>query len=122
MYSTLPILILSTNQTIADTPATTMKTTDPAADRTLSELFDDLCHSCFDPERIAANMKDMDIVDDPVCLECGRDDLPDYEKRMAVINAVRSNGDPGAFPIFVTILERDPENSVIVQKVKGMVY
>ena len=122
MYSTLPILILSTNQTIADTPATAMKTTDPAADSTLSELFDDICCSSFHPQKIAAGLKHKDIIGDPECFECGRDDLPDYERRMALVNFVRSNGESGAFPTFVAILEWGPENSDIVKKLKGMVY
>ena len=98
-----------------------MNTTDEAADSTLSELFDDICRSSFHPQMIAASLKDKDVVNDLVCLECGREGLPKYKRRMALIDAVRSNGEPGAFPTFVAILEWDPENSDMVKKIKGMV-
>ena len=99
-----------------------MQIVDKAADSTLSELFEDLCHSGFHPEETAYSPKVKDIVGDRVCYECRRGDLPGYEKRMAIINALRSSGEPGAFPTFVFILESDLANSSIVQKVKGMVY
>ena len=97
-----------------------MKTTDVAADSTLSELFDDICRSTFHPKKIAADLKNRGIVGDPVCLECGREELPAYERRMAVINALRSNGEQGVFQTFAAILESDPENSDIVKKIKGI--
>ena len=97
-----------------------MKTTDKAADSTLSELFDDICHSSFHPQKIAADLNDKDIIGDPVCLECERDDLPAYERRMAIVNALRSNGKQGVFQTFVAVIESDPENSDIVKKVKGI--
>ena len=99
-----------------------MNCTDPAADSTLSELFDDICCSSFHPQKIADGLKDKDIIGDFVCLECGRESLPHYERRMALVNSVRSSGESGAFPTFVGILEWYPENSDIVKKVKGMVY
>ena len=104
---------------VADTPATAMHTTDEAADSTLSELFNDLCYSSFQPLRTAVALIGKGIIGEDLRHKCRRSDLPDNEKRRAIIDAVKSNGETGVFQTFVTVLEWDPGNIIIIHKVKG---
>ena len=96
-----------------------MYATDAAADSTLQELLDDLCHSSFQPLRTVVALIVKGIVGEDLRRKCRRIDLPDDEKRRAIVNAVRSNGEPGVFQTFVTILNWDPVNITLVHQVKG---
>ena len=97
-----------------------MKTTDEAADSTLSELFDDLCHSSFQPLRTTVALIGKRVVGEDLRRKCRRSDLPDDEKRRAIIDTVRSNGEARVFQTFVTVLEWDPGNTTNVNEVKGL--
>ena len=103
---------------VAGTP-TAMQVTDEAADSTLQEFHNELCRSSFKPLRTAVALCGKGIVGEDLRQKCRFGELSDHEKRMAVIKAVRSNGEHGDFRTFVAILEWDPVNISIVLKIKG---
>ena len=108
------------NNCFAGSPATAMQATDEAADSTLQELLVDLCDSKFQPLRSAIALKDKGIIGDDLFQKCELRDLTEYQKREAIIVALRDNGEQGIFQSFIAILETDPANNDIVQKLKGI--
>ena len=100
-----------------------MKNSDEAANRTLCELFGDICsQSSFDPEWTAKQLKNKHIFSDGVyhrCVEYAYTCKSHKNTRVKIVNSMKLNGEPGVFQTFVSILESVPRNSSIVQKIKG---
>lgn len=97
-----------------------MQETDTAAYRTMTELLPDLCQSRFEPLKIAISLKAQAIVGQAVIDTCQHDGMPDYNKRLQVIEAVQANGADGVFQKFVAVLEKECANSNIVSLLKGI--
>ena len=96
-----------------------MQGTDSVAHRTLIDHFADLCDSTFQPLKTAVELKAKNIIGDQLLFTCKRADIGDYQKRMEIIQVLKSNGAKNVFQNFVAILEKDGTNSAIVQKLKG---
>ena len=97
-----------------------MKNSDEAANTTLCELFGDICiHSSFDPMRTASQLKNEGSLSNVAYHRFSTHNFSDVCKRMNTLNSLRRNGECNVLQIFIAILESDPVNSIIVQKIKG---
>ena len=99
------------------TDAVSLSVVDNAAYVTLNKLQTDICDSYFQPAEIALLIKDNE---GRLYQKCTRLDLTDHDKKMAVIDAMRTHGKEEVFQSFIGILESEPSNADVVKRIKGI--